>query len=438
VKIVLVLPHDSTYRYRTGSFGRTLRYPPLTLTILAGLVPKELDAEVTIVDEGVEPLADGLAADLVGITSVTATAPRAYELADRLRSAGTPVVLGGVHATVLPEEAARHADAVVVGAAEESWPRLLRDLNGGTLQRFYRPAGPPDLAGLPLPRRDLLREGSYVTLNTVMATRGCPNRCHYCCLPVVLQGRYLKRPVAEVVDEIEHLDGRRLIFLDPSPNEDREYAKNLYRAIAPLGVKWVGLTTTRMMEDAELLDLAVASGCFGLLVGFETISQQALCQSGKGFNHVQHYRDLVSRLHDRGVSVLGCFMLGFDTDDTSTFDRTLEFIAKTRIDLLRYTVFTPFPGTAVHDDLSRQGRILDDDWSHYDYEHVVFRPARMEPQELADGVRLMWRETYSGPAIARRMWHTGPDRIENLVYNLAFRRHALAVGREPDRQEDRP
>jgi radical SAM superfamily enzyme YgiQ (UPF0313 family) len=438
VKIVLILPHDSTYRHETGSFGRTLRYPPLTLTILAGLVPRELDADVRIVDEGVETLADDLTADLVGITALTATAPRAYRLADQLRANGIPVVLGGVHPTVMPDEAARHADAVVIGFAEESWPRLLRDFRNGTLERFYKSSGSLDLAGLPLPRRELLRKRSYLTLNTVMATRGCPNRCHYCCLPVVLQGKYYQRPVADVVHEIRQLRGRRVIFLDPSPNEDREYAKRLYRAVAPLGIQWVGLTTTRMMEDGELLDLAVQSGCFGLLFGFETISQEALCQSGKGFNHVQHYRDIVGRLHDRGVSVLGCFMFGFDSDDTSTFERTLSFVEETNIDLLRYTVFTPFPGTQVYDDLKRQGRIFDHDWAHYDYEHVVFRPARMEPEALEDGVRFMWRETYSLRAIGRRMCRTDLHRWGNLIYNFGFRHHAMAVGRDRDQQEDEP
>jgi radical SAM superfamily enzyme YgiQ (UPF0313 family) len=282
----------------------------------------------------------------------------------------------------------------------------------------------------------LLRADAYVTLNTVIATRGCPNRCRYCCIPVARQGHYYHRPVADVVAEIRQMTGRRFIFLDPNLTGDAEYAKQLYRAIAPLGIKWCGLTTTKMMEDAELVDLAVKSGCFGLLFGFETMSQEALCQAGKGFNHVRHYRDIITRLHDHGVSILGCFMFGFDTDDAGTFARTLEFIHDSHIDLVRYTVFTPFPGTAVYDEFRRQGRIVDDNWAHYDYEHVVFRPARMTAEQLQTGVEWIWRETYRLPAIARRMCRTGFSRWDNLLYNFGFRRHAMAIGRNHNPKEE--
>ncbi len=438
MKIVLILPHDSTYRHKTGSFRRTLRYPPLTLTILAGLVPPELNADIRIIDEGVEELPSNLSADLIGITALTATAPRAYALADRFRAQSIPVVLGGVHPTVLPEEAAQHADAVVTGFGEETWPRLLRDFQRGGMERLYRSNGRLNLAGLPMPRRDLLHSNSYLTLNTIVATRGCPNSCRFCSIPVARQGHYYHRPVEDVVEEIQQMNGRRFIFLDPNLTGNAEYAKSLYRAITPLKIHWVGLTTTQMMDDPELVDLAVRSGCFGLLFGFETVSQEALCYSGKGFHYVRQYSDIVARLHDRGISVLGCFMFGFDTDDASTFERTLEFIEKSRIDLARYTVFTPFPGTRVYDEFLQQDRIADRDWSHYDYEHVVFRPARMSIGQLQEGIEWIWRETYRLQAIARRMLHTPLLRLENLIYNFGFRHHALAVGKKHNHKEKKP
>lgn len=431
----MVLPHDSTYRHRTGTFRRSLRYPPLTLTILAALVPPELNADVCIVDEGVEELPSDLSADLVGITALTATAPRAYALADRLRARKIPVVLGGVHPTVLPDEASPHADAVVIGFGEETWPRLLRDFQHGRMERFYRSDGALQVAGLPFPRRDLLRRNAYVTVNTLIATRGCPNRCRFCCIPVARQGYYAHRPVEDVVGEMQHMRGRRFVFLDPNLSGDPEYAKRLYRAIAPLGIRWAGLTTTKMMDDPELVDLAVKSGCFGLLFGFETVSQDALCHLGKGFNQVRQYRDIVARLHDRGISVLGCFMFGFDTDDPSVFERTLAFVEESRIDLARYTVLTPFPGTEIHHDLQRQGRIVDGDWAHYDYEHVVFRPARMTENQLQAGIEWIWRETYRLPAIGRRMRRTPLSRWDTLIYNFGFRHHAMEVGNASNKEE---
>lgn len=424
MKIVLILPHDSTYRHKSGTFNKTLRYPPITLTILAGLVPPDVEADVRIIDEGVDPLPENLEADLVGISAVTATALRAYFLADMLRKKGITVVLGGVHPTVLPDEAIQHANAVVIGFAEESWPKLLRDFKNGNLQKFYNPPARTNLAHLPLPRRDLLTKDSYLTVNTIMATWGCPNRCKYCSIPIARQGQYYQRPVEDVVREIKSMKGRRYIFLDPNPNEDVDYATRLYEALIPLNIKWVGLTTTKIMNNEKLLDLAVKSGCFGLLLGFETISQEALCQSHKDFNSVHEYNDMVRRLHCKNISVLGCFMFGFDSDDGTSFEKTFEFIKKAEIDLLRYTIFTPFPGTRVYDDFKKQGRIIEDNWELYDYEHVVFKPAQMTPEALQKGVEWIWKETYSIKSIARRMSRTKLSRWENIIYNFGFRHHA--------------
>jgi radical SAM superfamily enzyme YgiQ (UPF0313 family) len=429
MRIVLILPHDSTYRYKTGTFKRSLRYPPLTLTILAALVPPELNAEIQIVDEGVESLKGDFQADLVGISALTATAPRAYALADEIRQRGIPVVLGGIHPTVLPNEAIQHADSVVIGFAEESWPRLLRDFAQGKLERFYISSAPISLANLPFPRRDLLKRRAYVTMNTIMATRGCPNRCSFCSIPIARQGHYYLRPYEDVVEEIKQMEGRRFIFLDPNPTENVRYITKLYQALIPLDIKWVGLSCTKIARNKELLDLAARSGCFGLLLGFETVSQDALVQSNKSFNRVTEYRDIVNELHDRGISVLGCFIFGFDTDDETVFERTLEFIDQAGIDLLRYTIFTPFPGTPVYNDLNREGRIIEPNWQYYDYEHVVFRPSRIDPEKLQERVAWIWRETYSLKSIMKRMARTELTKWENLVYNLGFRHHALELNR---------
>lgn len=427
MKIQLILPFDTTYKYGSGIFKRQLQYAPLTLTTLAALVPPELGAEVDIVDEGVEPLNDDVEADLVGISAVTATAPRAYLLADRFRQKGIPVVLGGVHPTLLPQEAAKHADSIVMGFAEETWPQLLRDFANNAMKNVYRAAPDLSLKNLPLPRRDLLKPKAYVTANTIQASRGCPNKCSYCVIPEAWGARCYHRPVEEVANEIQQMNAKRILFLDPSPVEDAKYIKRLYRALIPLKIKWAGLATTRLAEDAEMLDLAVKSGCIGILIGFESISQAALNQVSKGFSLVNRYRDVMERLHDKGISVLGCFMFGFDGEDRSVFDRTAEFVDRLKIDIVRYAVYTPFPGTAAYKRLNEEGRIIEHDWSRYDNEHVIFRPSDMTPEELQEGLYRAWKQTYSLGSIWKRLAGSKNFRWLSLLVNLGFRYYGRSL-----------
>src|SRR6516165_3584632 len=312
VKIQLLSPAGEIHRSRTGIFKTSLRYAPLTLTTLAALVPPELDAEVAIQDEGVQPLDLDFPPSLVGITAITGTALRAYAIADELRARGHTVVLGGVHPTLLPDEAAAHADAVVTGYAERSWPQLLRDFVAGRMQRrYFAPTG-KRLEGVPIARRDLLKRERYATVNSIEATRGCPHKCDFCAVPAAWANIYAHRPVEDVVAELRTFEQRHAVFIDLSPVEDVHYAKDLYRAMIPLGMRWVGLATTRVAEDAELLDLAAKSGCRGLLIGFESVSQATLEETRKGFHKAQNYAEIVKRLHDHGIGIQGCFVFGFD------------------------------------------------------------------------------------------------------------------------------
>src|SRR5437764_12264294 len=377
MKIQLLSPAGEIHRSGTGIFKTSLRYAPLTLTTLAAVVPPELNADVTIQDEGVQPLDLDFDADLVGITAITGTAPRAYGIADRLRARGRTVVLGGVHATLLPDEAAAHADALVLGYGEKSWPQLLRDFARGELKpRYFTPTG-RSLAGVPIARRDLLKKDRYATVNSIEATRGCPHKCDFCVVPTAWANTYAHRPVEEVVAELKTFEGRHALFIDLSPVEDVVYAKALYRAMIPLRFRWVGLATTRIAEDDELLALAARSGCKGLLIGFESVSQATLEETNKGFHRARNYREVVKKLHDHGIGIQGCFVFGFDNDDASVFERTAEFVDRTKIDLPRYAVATPFPGTGLFRRLKAEGRLLHERWDLYDVEHVVFQPRRM-------------------------------------------------------------
>jgi len=427
MKILLINPADSTYRHDSSAFKRRVSYYALTLPTLASLVPEELDAEVQLIDEGVEPV-DGLEdADLVGITSVTPSAPRAYELADQARAMGKTVVLGGPHATLMPDEAQVHADSVVTGFAEETWPQLLRDYAAGQMAPLYSHLGRAAVEGLPAPRRDLLNLKKYLKIPSIQASRGCPNKCSFCAIPEVWGRHYHQRPLDEVVAEIESLGSKRLLFLDPAMTENRQYAADLFRALAPLKKKWAGLSTIRIASDPELLDLARKSGCIGLLIGFESLSQKSLEGINKGFSDAAGYLEAVRILHDNGIGILGTFVFGLDGDDDDVFKRTADFVDEARIDMVRYSVFTPFPGTPVFKEMESEDRIITRDWDRYNTEHVVYKPRNMSPERLQEGLREAWAQTTSYRSILKRVRWLAPGAFLSLAINLGFRFYAKKV-----------
>jgi radical SAM superfamily enzyme YgiQ (UPF0313 family) len=422
VKIVLIMPRGALYRREKGVFRRPIRYAPLTLTTLAALVPPEIGAEIEIIDEGVQSLPDDIQADLVGITAITGTSVRAYAIADRLRAKGIPVIIGGVHATLNPEEASQHADAVVTGFAEQSWPQLLRDFTAkGKMDRLYRQSPDFVLSGFPVARRDLLKRRGYITVHTMQATRGCINQCDFCIVPVAWGQKMYLRPVKEVVEELAQIGSRDVLFVDVSPIEDKRYAKELYRAMIPLKMRWMSPSTMKMADDDELLELAARSGCKGLLVGFESVSQQTLKGMGKAFNYVDKYRNQVQKLHEHGIAIQACFVFGFDTDDKSVFERTVEFADKLRLDLPRYTVYTPFPGTPIFRKLDDEHRIVERNWSFYDAQHVVFQPKLMSPGELQQGLYWAWENSYTAGSMFRRLSGAHCLLQYAIPANLAYR-----------------
>ncbi|MBW3540598.1 MAG: B12-binding domain-containing radical SAM protein [Planctomycetes bacterium] len=423
MRIQLIQPAGEIHRHRSGIFKRSLRYAPLTLPTLAALVPDELEAEIALQDEGVQPLDLEFEADLVGLSAITGTAPRTYAIADELRARGHTVVIGGVHATLLPDEAAQHADAVVVSYAEESWPRLLRDFATGRLQpRYFAPTG--RVLNVPIARRDLLKRNRYVTTNSIEATRGCPHRCEFCAVPAAWGGIYAHRPIADVIAELETFEKRHAVFIDLSPVEDTRHAKELYQAMIPLGIRWLGLATTRIAEDEELLRLAARSGCKGLLIGFESVDQPTLDGIQKPFHRAGRFAEIVKKLHDHGIAIQGCFVFGFDTDDESVFERTVEFVDRAKIDLPRYAVMTPFPGTAAYRQLQREGRLLHENWSLYDVEHVVFQPRQMSPERLQEGLHWAWQQSYRWRSIFSRVLGSRCLVPLSLSLNIGYRFYA--------------
>ena len=424
MKIVLISPKGPLYRHRGGIFKRSLRYAPLTLTTLAALVPPELDAELQLIDEGIEDVDLDLDADLVGMTVISGTAVRAYELSAHFRGRGIPVVLGGPHVTLVPDDAQPHGDAVVVGYAEEAWPELLRDFRAGRLQPRYVQRQGLTLANLPFARRDLLPRDRFLTNDVFEATRGCVHSCEFCVVPSAWGLEPYQKPVEDVVADIRQKGSRKLIFVDLNLVADPSYAARLFEALVPLRVQWYGLATTLLGENPRLLALAARSGCRGLLIGLESMSRANLRDTRKGFNSPDTYRDLVDALHRHGIALQGCFVFGLDQDTPSIFLETARFVVDARIDLPRFAVVTPFPGTPLYKRLEKEGRILTRNWELYDGQHVVFEPAQMSVEELQRGVETAWRFAYSAQSIGRRMLASPSPWPVRIGANLAYRFYA--------------
>jgi radical SAM superfamily enzyme YgiQ (UPF0313 family) len=428
-KIALVSPKGPLYRHRGGIWKKSLRYQPLTLTTLAALVPPEIPVDLQLFDEGIADVPLDLDADLVGLTVITGTAMRAYELVDHFRQRGITVVLGGPHVTLIPDDAQPHADAIVIGYAEDSWPQLLRDFANGELKSRYDQSPGLDLADRPFARRELLPSNRYLTNNVFEATRGCVHSCDFCVVPAAWGRKPFQKPVEDVVADIRQHGARKLIFVDLNLIADRGYALKLFKALIPLKLQWYGLATVLLTDDLELLELAARSGCKGLLMGLESISPQNLRESRKGFNSPEKFVRVVERLHEHGIALQGCFVFGLDHDEPDVFLKTAEFAVQAKIDLPRFAIVTPFPNTALYKRLLAGGRILTKNWELYDGQHVVFRPAKLTVQELQQGVEIAWKHAYSFRSIARRIRHSPAPWPVKLGTNLGYRFYANNLSR---------
>jgi radical SAM superfamily enzyme YgiQ (UPF0313 family) len=363
--------------------ARVFRFSMLPSLYVAASLPPHV--QVRIIDEDLEPVDFETDADLIGISFMTYNAPRAYQIADRYRlEKGKPVIFGGYHPTFLPEEAIEHADAVCIGDAEPNVPHMFRDFENGRLERFYDHKL-DSLAGLPVPDRDLIRRQDYAPIDAIQATRGCHYRCSFCSVAAFHRNQFRIRPVDEVIAELKTLR-RNVLFMDDNLIGDREYAKQLFAEMIPLGKRWFSQCGIGIAFDQELLRLAALSGCSGLFIGFESLSEQGLRGYKKLSNLGKDYLKAVQRLHAARIAVFAGFVLGGDEDTPEVFANTLEFLLQANVEALQATRLTPFPGTPLFEDLDRQGRIFDRDWSHYDFNHVVFNPLQMSCETLDRGV----------------------------------------------------
>lgn len=398
--------------------GGTVLAPPLSLPLLAGLTPSDID--VRLIDENVEQVDVNTPADWVAMTCMTASAPRAYELADAFRNRGISVVIGGIHPSVMPDEVAEHADAVVVGEAEPVWRTILEDVSAGRLKPRYEDFGWADLNDMPIPRRDLLHSDRYITVNVVQTARGCPHGCSFCSVTPVFGRKYRFRPIPEVVEEVRSLKGW-IGFVDDNICGHPQRGKELFEALIPLKIKWVGQGDLSLSRDPELLSLAARSGCQAMFIGLESVSRENLRATGKSPNLRGDMGEAIAKIHKAGIEIIGSFVLGLDGDDRSVFKRTVDFAEKHKLLAAQFASLTPFPGTAIRKELEEQGRVIDQDWTHYTMGHVVFQPKQMTAAELAAGQRSAYRRFYSIPSILKRCLTLRSRLLRRLVVNLSYR-----------------
>ncbi len=393
--------------------------PPLGLAMVAALTPPEF--EVSLTDENVTVIDFQKETDLVGITAMTITVQRAYEIADTFRARGVKVILGGSHPSALPEEASQHADAVVVGEAEGIWPNVIEDFKANKLQRIYRQGKRPSLVNLPIPRRDLFAEGAYYFRNTISATRGCPYACSFCSVTSFFGHTYRCRPVEEIIKEIETLNHRKFIgFVDDNIVGNPKFAKEFFRALVPYKIKWAAQASITIARDDELLKLAAASGCIMLLIGFETLSPASLAAVGKSINVVDEYETAIKKIHSHGIAIHGFFIFGLDEDGENIFERTVRFAQKMRLESAQFAWPVPYPGTALCESLDKAGRIITKDWSQYK-SNIVFEPKLMSRELLQKGQDWVWREFYSLPSIWRRVGVIRRNLVILWATNLFYR-----------------
>ena len=414
--------------------------PNLSLATVAALTPPQV--EISFSDDLIHPIdLDGGLKDvnLVGITCSTKTAPRAYEIARAYRERGVPVVLGGIHPSAMPEEALEHCDAVVVGEAEQSWPRLIEDFQKGNLERIYQQEGftPPEQ--IPQARRDIYNPKDYFPIGSLQATRGCPYLCDFCSVRKFFGGTYRYRPLEDVIEEVRSLRHKVIMFADDNIVGHPHYSKALLEALVPLRKRWIGQASLAGLEDEEMIKLMAKSGCMGLLIGFESISEENIRLSRKYQNRPDKYQHIIRNLHRHGIAIWASFLFGFDHDDKGIFERTVRFAIEAKFFSVVFAILTPYPGTALYERLKEEGRLTYEKWWLLEDQEAHaphFHPRGMTREELREGWEWAWREYYSYSSILKRFqWEYPPNLVNKVIYfpfNLFQRRfvHKKILGGE--------
>ena len=433
-RVLLIFPREKGIKFSNDTL---YPFPILGLTLLASLFPKTY--EVKIINEVIEEIDFNADVDLVGITALTCVIKRAYAIADRFRERGVKVILGGVHPSLLPDEAKEHADSVFIGEAEGMLDKVIADFESGKLQPFYKNREWSDLKGMPLPRRDLLNKRYRPFFKVIETTRGCPNRCEFCSVPIINGKRYRIRSLEEIDQELStiiHKKGEYLFLSDDNVTAKEDYAFGLFEIFKRHKVKWMGFTTIKIAMNEKLLKAARESGCISLFIGFESLLQENLDNVSKRFVNAKELSNLIKTIQNHQIGIQGAFIFGFDGDEPTIFKKTVEFVQENNIDLPTFSVLTPFPGTPLFSRLEKEERIFDRNWSHYDMSHVVFKPKKMTVRELQEGY--LWAQKYicaPRSILKRLLWGPKHHFFHFLMSNFVLRGAQMQVIQRIKREE---
>lgn len=431
--ILLIYPHlehgVTTREDSHTPFSKLFGNPSLTLPQIAAITPDTHN--VRILDENFEPVRYDGEWDLVGISCLTMTALYAYQMADRFREKGIPVVLGGYHPTACPEEASQHADAIVIGEGEAGWPELLHDLeNNGKLKPFYGQDSCVQPGQIPEPRMDLVKHQPLT--GCIQTSRGCPHGCEFCSTSAFLGRRVRSRPVPDIIAEIKKIPNKLIIFRDASLTIKPTYSRKLFQEMIRQDVnkKWIANGNINMLgRDEKFLEAAREAGCIAWFVGIESVSPESLKEAHKTSNTASQYEQAITTIRDHGMAVIAGIIFGFDHDTPDIFDSTLEKMLEWEIDAGEFNILTPYPGTALFDRLDGEDRIFTKDWSKYTQSNVVYEPKNMTPQELMGGTRRVIKGYYNGPQTMQRVLGTmkisklAPTSLVVPSVNVAMRRY---------------
>jgi radical SAM superfamily enzyme YgiQ (UPF0313 family) len=395
MKILLVSPAVNASK-RTN---KGLRMPQLALYIIEGLTPP--GHEVKVVEEEAETLNLDEECDLVGISCMTANAPRSYMIAREFKKRGKTVIFGGVHPTIMPDEALQYADSVVIGEAEGVWETVIRDFQLGMLKKKYHNSEPDLHKYVPKDFSRLVQKRLF-NIFPIMTTRGCPYNCEFCCVSDLYGKKIRHIPVINIVRDIVDSGAKNFMFLDDNIIGQPKYAKELFRAIKPLKIKWVGQASISLVKDTELLQLAAESGCKALFIGLESVSVEQLKTMRKSIKEIKDLELALKKINKMGILIHASMIFGFDDDTQGTFQETLRFLVKNKIGTASFNILTPYPGTRTFCKMQSEGRILTTDWQYYDHNTVVFKPKKISPVELQVWKTQVRKKFYSTSCVIKR------------------------------------
>lgn len=415
LKLLMIQAWNSDETSYRGKFSELLSYPSLTLAVLYSLIPNGIFDKIDVVDESSQRVNyDREQYDLVMISFETSSALSAYRHCKAFRERGAYTVCGGYHATALPDEVAEYCDTVIVGPAENAVPEFIRDFTEGAPKPRYCDFN-ICAADFPIPARDKITGRKKLKIPAIIANRGCANHCKYCSMTGMWKND--RRPIESVVNEIRSLHTKMLIFYDPNFFGDRNYALSLMEAIKPLKVLWAADATADFGYDHELMQAAYDSGCRGVLIGMESMNPDSLKSAAKRFYKADKYKEIVDNIHSHGIGVNGCFVLGFDNDTEEELLALPERIEHLGLDLCRFAMLTPYPGTRLFDEFDRDSRITTKNWSLYNQHIAVFLPKNITAGRLNEIYRQVWKKAYTWKSVMRRVWGS-PLRKTSKVFVL--------------------